>query len=483
MSCRLIRIISVLDKARTDLKIARIRVGITSLEDVFKKSVFHISKYIIHNDDVQCFSEVLKTERENPKAQPDLDIEYYSFRPKKFHSGVPLALIRTWAMLVKRFKVLWRQPGFLLAQLLIPIFTTGLGIFVNNVNKRYNPIAKPLDLFDLSPYQKTTTLLQFDSNIAPSIADSFASIYAGASVATNPVPFSMNLTDEILGQARDNGAATFMLSHFFGTSINGSHIVQYFNNIAGHSIGTSVSIASNALLKFLTNNSYEIHTINQPLPPAFIVYFLFGEEFVLALCLSIGLLLSLSIFVVYLTQERASGAKHLQRLAGVSATSYWLGNMSVDWLICTVVNLLVMLTLWLGQVVSGQTQFLADSRSWPHILLLLELHSWALLPLSYICSTFFSSAASGIAKLIITNLVLSLAPCCVAATLQALSFEQGLSYLKSVESGLSRNASIFLPQFALSKALMSYYTNRLMEDQCNRMNQSCANLGRNSKIN
>uniref|UniRef100_A0A914UYS3 ABC transporter domain-containing protein n=1 Tax=Plectus sambesii TaxID=2011161 RepID=A0A914UYS3_9BILA len=82
--------------------------------------------------------------------------------------------------------------------------------------------------------------------------------------------------------------------------------------------------------------------------------------------------------------------------------------------------------------------------------------------------------------LVVIGLGLGLIPTCGTAALTAMSFENQQSQLRAIERDISEILTTFIPQFAFSKTVMQYYTNRLMEDQCERMNRSCTGVGSDS---
>ncbi len=60
----------------------------------------------------------------------------------------------------------------------------------------------------------------------------------------------------------------------------------------------------------------------------------------------------------------------------------------------------------------------------------------------------------------------------------AMSFDNAQSHLKDMEENFSEKLSLILPQFAFTNALMTYYSNKLMIDQCQRINRTCTDLGK-----
>ena len=129
-----------------------------------------------------------------------------------------------------------------------------------------------------------------------------------------------------MDQAKSQGISKFMNSHFFAGEAGSKEITMFFNNLAPHSIATAVNMASNAVLKSIVGSDYNIQTLNHPLPPTVMVYYPFGEEFILDLCMSVGCLLYLSVFIIYPIEDNITGSKHLVQLAAGRILSFYKEN-------------------------------------------------------------------------------------------------------------------------------------------------------------
>ena len=74
-------------------------------------------------------------------------------------NGFQQAILCFKAMIRKKFLTSFRQPLLIFIQMIIPVAATVLGLLINKLHRRYSPDAKPLDLSDLVPYERSSILL------------------------------------------------------------------------------------------------------------------------------------------------------------------------------------------------------------------------------------------------------------------------------------------------------------------------------------
>src|SRR6218665_32980 len=122
-----------------------------------------------------------------------------------------------------------------------------------------------------------------------------------------------------------------------GDPDGGLNITGLYNSHACHAIAISLSYLGNTLMQCFGNKEYQIETINHPLPrnisrkvkdtssndPAI--------GFFVAFCVSFGLAMLFSTFVVFLIKERKIGAKHCQLVSGVRLHNFWLATFLWDY--------------------------------------------------------------------------------------------------------------------------------------------------------
>lgn len=98
-------------------------------------------------------------------------------------------------------------------------------------------------------------------------------------------------------------------------------------------------------------------------------------------------------------KERVTKAKHLQFVSGVHFITFWLANMTWDF-----INFLVpcagILITFLCFNEDGFTSFEQQGR----IILVFVLYGWAMLPLMYLLSFLFSIPATGFTRTTMFNI-------------------------------------------------------------------------------
>ena len=120
----------------------------------------------------------------------------------------------------------------------------------------------------------------------------------------------------------------------------------YYSTLAYNSAGSMLSEISNIILAYLNKNNLTqtITTYNTPIPAtnsyignSFLDYLPCVDTLpysILNFINSIIVGLAISVFVVHVGRERASGSKKLQLLSGTHFITYWISNHVFDMIIC-----------------------------------------------------------------------------------------------------------------------------------------------------
>ncbi|CAO2642152.1 Phospholipid-transporting ATPase ABCA3 [Lemmus lemmus] len=177
--------------------------------------------------------------------------------------------------------------------------------------------------------------------------------------------------------------------------------------------------------------------------------FLRGRKgFDIALNLLIAMAFLASTFSVLAVSERAVQAKHIQFVSGVRVATFWLSALLWD-LISFLIPSLLLLVVFQAFDVQAFTRdnHLAD------LLLLLMLYGWAIIPLMYLMSFFFSAASTAYTRLTIFNILSGIAPFIIVTVMRipAVKLEE-----------LSRTLDhvfLVLPNHCLGMAVSSFYEN------------------------
>uniref|UniRef100_A0A8C8T3P5 ATP-binding cassette, sub-family A member 3 n=1 Tax=Peromyscus maniculatus bairdii TaxID=230844 RepID=A0A8C8T3P5_PERMB len=177
--------------------------------------------------------------------------------------------------------------------------------------------------------------------------------------------------------------------------------------------------------------------------------FLRGRKgFDIALNLLIAMAFLASTFSILAVSERAVRAKHVQFVSGVRVATFWLSALLWD-LISFFIPSLLLLVVFQAFDVHAFTRdgHLGD------LLLLLMLYGWAIIPLMYLMSFFFSAASTAYARLTIFNILSGIATFIIVTIMR-------IPAVKLVE--LSRTLDhvfLVLPNHCLGMAVSSFYEN------------------------
>uniref|UniRef100_A0A8I6AQZ2 ATP binding cassette subfamily A member 3 n=1 Tax=Rattus norvegicus TaxID=10116 RepID=A0A8I6AQZ2_RAT len=177
--------------------------------------------------------------------------------------------------------------------------------------------------------------------------------------------------------------------------------------------------------------------------------FLRGRKgFDIALNLLIAMAFLASTFSILAVSERAVQAKHVQFVSGVHVATFWLSALLWD-LISFLVPSLLLLVVFRAFDVHAFTRdgHMAD------LLLLLMLYGWAIIPLMYLLSFFFSAASTAYTRLTIFNILSGIATFIVVTIMRipAVKLEE-----------LSRTLDhvfLVLPNHCLGMAVSNFYEN------------------------
>uniref|UniRef100_A0A8C6MR11 ATP-binding cassette, sub-family A member 3 n=1 Tax=Mus spicilegus TaxID=10103 RepID=A0A8C6MR11_MUSSI len=177
--------------------------------------------------------------------------------------------------------------------------------------------------------------------------------------------------------------------------------------------------------------------------------FLRGRKgFDIALNLLIAMAFLASTFSILAVSERAVQAKHVQFVSGVHVATFWLSALLWD-LISFLVPSLLLLVVFQAFNVHAFTRdgHMAD------LLLLLMLYGWAIIPLMYLMSFFFSAASTAYTRLTIFNILSGIATFIMVTIMRipAVKLEE-----------LSRTLDhvfLVLPNHCLGMAVSNFYEN------------------------
>ena len=230
---------------------------------------------------------------------------------------------------------------------------------------------------DLSNFQDTETLYATsatsnDAQEQPSLAQCYASAVNGAGALSylNNVTRTYYNESDMDSYLVDVAKASmykynqyYLIAAEMDDTPNDTAITGFYNNEAYHAIAISLSYINNALLKYHAGDGYRIETFNHPLPWSLNskvnndVNDSMTVGFIFSYCLMFGMAFLIGTFVVFLINERSSGAKHSQFVSGVSTLNFWVSTFSWDFINYLVPAILIIIVIKIFDVAANPGLF------------------------------------------------------------------------------------------------------------------------------
>uniref|UniRef100_A0A8D3EBB0 ABC transporter domain-containing protein n=1 Tax=Scophthalmus maximus TaxID=52904 RepID=A0A8D3EBB0_SCOMX len=177
--------------------------------------------------------------------------------------------------------------------------------------------------------------------------------------------------------------------------------------------------------------------------------FLRGKTgFAIAINLMYGMASLSSTFALLLVTESSIKSKHVQQVSGVYLSNFWFSALLWD-----LVNFLLPCLLMLVVFRAFGVQAFVEDNHLVDVLLLLLLYGWAVVPLMYLLSFLFSTAAAAYTRLTIFNVISG------TATFLAVSI-MTIPELKLQDmSRLLDKVFLIFPNYCLGMSFSQFYQN------------------------
>lgn len=319
-----------------------------------------------------------------------------------------------YGMFIKRALHTLRNKLVSATQILIPVFFTIFALIVVKTFPGPHD-SKPLTLvvekygentivYSDNGFVNKSVIGQFYGNQFQSSKDHVTYINSVAGYEKDP-----NLNDYLFKKG-ENSPGLYNLEYAVGADFtrhqNTVMATGYFNNQGYHAPAISLATLANAILQYITNNTqFTLTTVNHPLPRT--------EEqkireetqgsttgFTIAFNFVFGIAFLSSSFVLFLIKERATKAKHIQFVSGVQPFTFWASTFCWDLINYMIPCCILLFVLWAFDIKA----YFIDAHA-VHILLLLFLHGWAMLPFMYLLSFIFTVPSSGFVWLTMFNIL------------------------------------------------------------------------------
>uniref|UniRef100_A0A8C3CXL4 P-type phospholipid transporter n=1 Tax=Cairina moschata TaxID=8855 RepID=A0A8C3CXL4_CAIMO len=241
--------------------------------------------------------------------------------------------------------------------------------------------------------------------------------------------------------------------------------VVWFNNKGWHAMVSFLNVANNAILRANLRTGqapeeYGITVVNHPLnltkeQLSEVTVLTTSVDALVAICVIFAMSFIPASFVLYLIQERVTKAKHLQFVSGVSPAIYWLTNFMWD-----IVNYAVSAGLVVVIFAGFKKKAYTSPTNLPVLVALLLLYGWAVIPMMYPASSFFSVPSTAYVALSCINLFVGINSSAITFILEL--FENNPTLLKFNKT--LKNVLIVFPHFCLGRGLIDLAVNQAVSE-------------------
>uniref|UniRef100_A0A803TLI3 ATP binding cassette subfamily A member 4 n=1 Tax=Anolis carolinensis TaxID=28377 RepID=A0A803TLI3_ANOCA len=255
------------------------------------------------------------------------------------------------------------------------------------------------------------------------------------------------------------------MSNFLKYMETENNIKVWFNNKGWHAMVIFLNVANNAILRANLKQGkdpeeYGITAINHPLnltkeQLSEVTVLTTSVDAVVSICVIFAMSFIPASFVLFLIQERVTKAKHLQFVSGVSSFVYWFTNFLWD-----ILNYTVSAGLVVAIFVVFKKKAYTSPSNLPALVTLLLLYGWAVIPMMYPASCFFSIPSTAYVALSCINLFIGINSSAITFILEL--FENNpplLKFNKTLKSIL-----LVLPHFCLGRGLLDLAMNQAVTD-------------------
>lgn len=389
----------------------------------------------------------------------------------KLNTGIKLHLQQFYAMFLKRALYSFRNWKVMVAQFLVPLVFTIIALVVaRTLPGNQDSPALNLALSHYGPTRVPVALPIESGSLASALAKAYSTQLPDQQAElTNTTDF----INYVLAHAKAEGGVfnekCVVGAAFRGKSSRFTEATAYFNNQGYHTPATALMMLDNALFKLLAGSNASIQTNNYPMPRNMteIAKSELRESqtsFAIAINLMYGMASLSSTFALLLVTESAIKAKHVQKVSGVYLSNFWFSALLWD-----LINFL--LPCFLILVIFkcfGVKAFTVDYHL-VDVLLILLLYGWAIVPLMYLLSFFFSTPASAFTRLTIFNVITGTATFLTVVILTIPELQ-----LQNLSKILSKVFLIF-PNYCLGMSFNQFYKNFEFLSFCT-SNSHCENL-------
>nr|ALE60397.1 ATP-binding cassette sub-family A ABCA1 [Plutella xylostella] len=403
-------LLKAFEEQKAALNVTSYGLSVTTLEEVFMKVGAESSKTPAESSasGSRNYSGVHFNNNGNGMVRPLTEVEHGHNDMELLQKVRGFKLLRNHikAMFLKMFYHTKRNKLTNIIQFLSPVINIILSVIIA---RSWNFLSElpPLTL-SLENFKKSETLLSENSLVAGSLEEeayrAFKDFYK-ESHQPNMILNDLGAAD--LGQTylkmMKSDSDRMRMETFTGATFGPGTITAWFSNYGYHDSAVALAAVDRALMRARLPNA-TLTVRNHPLPYSIenlVRVMATGSSMGFQFAFNIGFCMAFvtSFLVLFVIKERITGARLLQRISGVRAAVRWGAAFVWDWLWLLLVYLCVVATL-----AAFQETTLSTPEELGRILLVLMAFSVAIIPLHYLASFYFESAATGFAKMCFLNI-------------------------------------------------------------------------------
>nr|XP_012645592.1 ATP-binding cassette sub-family A member 3-like isoform X2 [Microcebus murinus] len=438
---------TALEEGQEQLGIASFGASVTTMEEVFLK-VSQTEESIRDTESVQLPIKMSKASIGSQNINVSRNVENADSAsknqspPVKFNAGCSLCNQQFHAMFLKRVLFSWRNWKLVLLQILGLLCSSALLITSTSFSREHGTRQMELSEYGTSVVPIFVTE---NSALATLFFKHFESILKSKKQRIN------NVQGDLLSYLRKSKDCINICIVAFSVVVyeNRTILTFLFNNEALHSPSISLSVVDNVLFRFLAGEEASITVSNkpQPLPDDSIDDKETKDGRQVALDLQFGMSLLVSGFCILTVTERATKAKSIQFLSGVSVFAYWLSALLWDYIIffissCLLMGLLTYYKLYI---------YVNDYHFW-ETLLILTLYGWSAIPFVYLMSFRYYKSPSAFIQLLLLNYFSGTLGYLMHFALE----NEDYTNISNVTRTFLNNLLLLLPNFNLAKCIGEY---------------------------
>ncbi|CAL8311233.1 unnamed protein product [Merluccius merluccius] len=251
-----------------------------------------------------------------------------------------------------------------------------------------------------------------------------------------------------------------------------NNVKVWYNNKGWHAMVSFMNVANNAILRAALPRNvdldhYGITAVNHPLnltkeQLSEVTVLSTSVDTAVAICVIFSMSFIPASFVLYLIRERATQAKHLQFVSGVSPLVYWLANYLWD-----MVNYCVSaaLVVWIFMYFNKKC-YTSPANVQPLVALLM-LYGWSVTPMMYPMSYLFSVPSTAYVYLSCINLFIGLNSSIITFILDLFPSTTALYKCNQMLKSLL----LIFPHYCLGRGLMDMAMNQAVAEVYSRFGE------------